>query len=76
MDVAPFGLGFISKYITSDTEGTKECVPCAKIFVEWFLADGKPAIMYVPLCKLTKPFYGQKHRNRVVRCWKVVEDAK
>ena len=50
MDVAPFGLGFISKYITSDTEGTKkQCAPCAKILVEWFLADGKPAIMYVPL---------------------------
>ena len=60
MDVAPFGLGFISKYITSDTEGTKkQCAPCAKILVEWFLADGKPAIMYVPLCKLTKPFYGR-----------------
>ena len=59
VDVAPFGLGFISEYITSETEGTTQCIPCAKILVEWFLADGKPATMYVPLCKLTKPFYGR-----------------
>ena len=59
VDVAPFGLGFISEYIISEAEGTTQCTPCAKIFVEWFLADGKPATMYVPLCKLTKPFYGR-----------------
>ena len=55
-DVAPFGQDSYPN-ILHDTEGTKECF--GKDFVEWFLADGKPAIMYVPLCKLTKPFYGR-----------------
>ena len=57
VDVAPFGLGFISEYTTTtSSKNNIHAVACAKVIVEWFLAHGKPAVVYLPLNKLTKLF--------------------
>ena len=75
VDVAPFGLGFISEYTTTtSSKNNIHAVACAKVIVEWFLAHGKPAVVYLPLNKLTKPFYGQKVQTNsfgIGKLWKL-----
>ena len=60
MDVAPFGLGFISEYTTTtSSKNNIHAVACAKVIVEWCLAHGKPAVVFVPLNKITKATYDE-----------------